>query len=314
MASKKPIKRYAIDLLSDLRRDMEIVKDSTLPAIDLAEVLSVKPSIVVEPHHANAEYDEDYLLFKVDPASLRVGDLVVLGRTPSHQPIVLGTVDYLNEDPFLSPDLQQLKDSFEYLRENTQHWRTSVTNPASLPLSGNDNGDLRFSLADNIIYRWDAAANSWVSVTSASGDYLPLTGGTLSGDVTVDSGASMVLVDPPVDGTDAVNKDYVDSLSFGAGVYPVTNISSVDSPYSLVSGDRVILVDCTLSSITINLPSVHSTGTVYDIKDKVGLCNINNITIVPASGDTVDGDSNYILNTNYEAAQVISDGSNWYLL
>lgn len=312
--AKKKIKRYAVDLLEEMRLDVRTALNQSLPAIDLAEVVSTSPEIVIEPYHTDVIYEEDYLMFNIDPDSLSVGDTVVIGRSPSNHPIVLGISDGNNENPLSDPELAGFINNANLLRENTSHWKASVESFSDLPLAGNDDGDLRYSLTDNIIYRWQADTVTWVSIDIGLGDYLPLTGGTLSGDLIIDTGASITLTDGPIDDTDAVNKIYVDSLVFGPSFFPAASIDHTDSPYMAQISDQVILVDCSVAPVTVNLPPVHISGKVYDIKDASGSASINNILIISADGDTVDGSPSHSLITDYQSIQLVSNGSNWFIL
>lgn len=49
------------------------------------------------------------------------------------------------------------------------------------------------------------------------------------------------------------------------------------------------------------------------IKDSTGGANIYNITVLPFSG-TIDGAASYIMNTPYESATFMFDGTNWFTL
>lgn len=64
---------------------------------------------------------------------------------------------------------------------------------------------------------------------------------------------------------------------------------------------------------TQHIPSAASipSGQSLKIKDGFGDCNINNITITPASG-TIDGQANFVMSIRYQEAVFTSDGDgNW---
>lgn len=318
MASKKLIKKYALDLVEDLRNDALKAKDLDLPAIDLADVIRIKPEIVIEPHHQEIEYEEDYLIFKIDPSTLKVGDTVVIGRDPSHQPIVLGIADGNNEDPFADPDMLAFKENTDYLRENTQHWKSSVTEDADLPTGDNDDGDLRFSKDSNVIFRWDGDGNVWVAASGASGNFVPTAGGNMTGDLIMDPGTMITLPDAPVDPTDVVNKAYVDALfalCCGTPVIPTILIDVTDSMpcYNALVTDQVILVDCSAGPVSICLPAVHTSGQFYEIKDWSGTAATNNITLISDPPDLIELGLTFVMNVNLQAITVISDGTDWYV-
>lgn len=48
-------------------------------------------------------------------------------------------------------------------------WKKSVANFAALPMTGNENGDVRETRNDHIIYAWDAEGNAWILIGSGGG-------------------------------------------------------------------------------------------------------------------------------------------------
>lgn len=85
--------------------------------------------------------------------------------------------------------------------------------------------------------------------------------------------------------------------------------------YNILTSDYYIGVTSTAAPRTITLPSAVTVGNggVYIIKDESGGAAINNITIATTGGQTIDGSSSVIINTNYSSITVNSDGSNWFI-
>ena len=83
--------------------------------------------------------------------------------------------------------------------------------------------------------------------------------------------------------------------------------------YSITTSDEVILVDSSGGPKTITLPGSHSMGERYHIKDKFGTTIPNTITI-SGNGNTIDGNSTFVLTVKMQGVIVLSDGSNWVLL
>lgn len=54
-------------------------------------------------------------------------------------------------------------------------------------------------------------------------------------------------------------------------------------------------------------------GRVLHIKDAGGLAGTNNITVTTEGAETIDGAAQYIMNNNYEAINLYTDGSNWFV-
>lgn len=82
-------------------------------------------------------------------------------------------------------------------------------------------------------------------------------------------------------------------------------------PYTVTAGDaqKVLLVD-TSASRTINLPAA-TTALLFAVKDITGSAGTNNITVVRAGADTIDGvGANRTININYSWTWFISNGTN----
>jgi hypothetical protein len=62
-------------------------------------------------------------------------------------------------------------------------------------------------------------------------------------------------------------------------------------------------------SVTITLPA-GTVGKVYVVKDAVGDANTNPITVV-TTGSTIDGQTSYILNTDWGSISLIYNGIEW---
>lgn len=96
----------------------------------------------------------------------------------------------------------------------------------------------------------------------------------------------------------------------GGSLSSVTTISA-----NATISNVVTLVDTTSTTITVTLPTaVGISGKQYTIKDKAGNAGIRNITIATTSSQTIDGSRTHRINTAYESINVISNGSNWYII
>jgi len=315
MAPRKPIKPYAVDIVRMLRQDVKEAKKRVPTAMDLAEVLSISPQIIISPQNEQVEYDEDYLTFQIDPDSLEVDDVVVMGRAPSGQPIVLGKADWSNPDPFTDPDLIALQDDFNKLKKNTKHVKASVKTVAHLPLDGNTHGDLRIVDEDDSLQKWSGETGTWgVVASSSTGDFVDESGDTMTGDLIMSPGTMITLPDPPVQPSDVVNKAYVDYLFSLVGGGILIQTICVNVNYAALPTDDTILVDTTSNPVTITLPAVHTAGKEYFIKDKFGTASANNITVISADGDTIDLSASFVMNVNYQGIMLISDGTDWFIV
>lgn len=66
------------------------------------------------------------------------------------------------------------------------------------------------------------------------------------------------------------------------------------------------------ADVAVNIPaaSVSGSGFRYNIKN---LSSSNSLTLTPASG-TIDGDSTRVIDTQYEALTLLSDGTNYHIV
>lgn len=89
------------------------------------------------------------------------------------------------------------------------------------------------------------------------------------------------------------------------------NSTSVD--YTLVTTDRVLIVDASSSNITVTLPAAASSpGFTYNIKKSDAT---SNTVIVDGNGsETIDGGTTAVITTQYETIQVVCDGTCWFIL
>jgi hypothetical protein len=72
----------------------------------------------------------------------------------------------------------------------------------------------------------------------------------------------------------------------------------------------------TSSALSLTLPSAPTSGTTIVVKDITGSANINNITIVRAASEQIEGvAANYILDMSRIALKFVSDASgNWWII
>jgi hypothetical protein len=98
----------------------------------------------------------------------------------------------------------------------------------------------------------------------------------------------------------------------GAQVTNYTGVNHAASPYTALSTDYYISADVTAGVISILLPNAPTTGRIFIVKDKVGLAATSNITITTVGGAVnIDGATTFVMNTAYEAASLIWNGSSY---
>jgi hypothetical protein len=91
----------------------------------------------------------------------------------------------------------------------------------------------------------------------------------------------------------------------------MTNRTVVSTtPYAVLATDYYLAVTTSSTAMTIDLPAAPGTNRLFIIKDLSGNAATNNITLTPSSG-TIDGQATYILNSNYQAIQLLFNGTNY---
>ena len=266
MPRHSKLKPYATDIVREIRREQDR-RNKRIPSyIDLAQVDRIKPSIIITPHHSTIEYDDDDLMFQINPDTLEIGDTVIIGQDPSGQPVVLGIAD--SSGGPLARDITELRTAIAQIKRGIK--KLSITT------------------VDN---------------------FLPKTGGTMTGDIIMSSGTKITLPDLPVNATDAVNKAYVDNQTLNV---TTTTISDVDSPYMLLETDGVIFANTTDGNIDIVLPDTHTSGKQYIIKNIAN--EFNEVNIYSGDGDPIDGDPSFTITEGYQATTLVSDGSGWFVI
>lgn len=343
-----PTKPYARKIVQTFREDIRQDRRRTLPVVDTAEVVKSGSSVSIIPHGGRATYDEDYILWLIDPASLSVGDQVVLARDPDENPVVVGKIDALQPDPSLHPDYIDFKRAFLRLKGDTRTWKGPVNTTTDLPLSGNRLGDIRLVLSTNTLYRWDDVSALWVALAGDGGakyldelldvslsptapghvlefdgtnwvnvpeHWIDTTGDTMTGDLIMVTGTMITLPDAPVNNSDVVNKAYVDSAIEAIAEFNAIHTLVVNTDYSFTADDQMLFVDSSATPITVTLPASHSADKIYEVKDYAGTATINTITIVSADGDLIDGLAPSVaLTVNYQSLMFLSDGSDWWIV
>jgi hypothetical protein len=109
----------------------------------------------------------------------------------------------------------------------------------------------------------------------------------------------------------ADNINAVPYMAFGYGqLHTAVRNGVSDSNVTANSGDTIIALTTLTAARTVTLPSASSVapGKQIVVKDESGSCSGGNtITVV----GTVDGSSNYVLNTAYASVRLYSNGSSW---
>ena len=96
----------------------------------------------------------------------------------------------------------------------------------------------------------------------------------------------------------------------GAGSGGGLTTEFVAADVNSAASDTHYLVDCSTASRTITLPASPRAGSVIRVSDESGDAGTNDI-VIAGNGQTVDGDSSFIIDVNNGWAQLSWTGSDW---
>jgi len=95
----------------------------------------------------------------------------------------------------------------------------------------------------------------------------------------------------------------------GLDVSPVTTAVYVASP-----SDNIIHVEYTATGpCEIKLPSAKDCEGKIIVKDAGGNASVNNITLTPASGETIDGAASASIAADYDCVTIYPFDDNWWV-
>lgn len=113
-------------------------------------------------------------------------------------------------------------------------------------------------------------------------------------------------------GTDTTRAVVPADLFTRVVTYTTTALTDSDSPYTALSSDYYFTCDVTAGALTIDLPNAPTTGRVYIVKDATGSAGTHNITVTTVGGVVlIDGAATFVMNTNYESANFLFNGTSW---
>ena len=95
-------------------------------------------------------------------------------------------------------------------------------------------------------------------------------------------------------------------------VMTVTSVASGASPYTVLAADQYISCNVSAGILSIMLPDTTTTGRVIIVKDSTGDAATNNLTVTTVTGAvTIDGATSFVMNTDYESANFIWNGTSY---
>jgi len=97
-----------------------------------------------------------------------------------------------------------------------------------------------------------------------------------------------------------------------SGITPSSYTNVNTSPYVVLVTDEYLSVDSSGGPIIVQLPNAAALSQVFTIKDRTGSAATNNITVTTVGGAVnIDGATTFVMNTAYQAINVIGNGSTY---
>jgi len=91
-------------------------------------------------------------------------------------------------------------------------------------------------------------------------------------------------------------------------------ITVADSPYTVLATDYFISVDSSGGPVVVRFPNAPAPTDTWVVKDALGTAETNSITMTTVGGVvTLDGSATYVFQDNYEANDVLFNGTSYEL-
>ena len=159
-----------------------------------------------------------------------------------------------------------------------------------------------------------ATANNGVLTTGATG--IPvITALSSNGQLIIGSGSGAPAAATLTAGAGVSITNGANSITIAANgsAFAYTNVAHGASPYTVLSTDYYISVDCSLGTVTLKFPNAPTANTTWVIKDRTGSASTNNISITTVGGSvTIDGQTTYKITSNYGAVNLLANSSPTY--
>ncbi len=169
------------------------------------------------------------------------------------------------------------------------------TNTLTTQLTGLTNHSLLVGAGTATITNLGVATNGQLPIGSTGADPVlaALTAGT---NITITNGAGSISID----------------ANSSSQVVAYTAVTNAQTPYTVLSTDYYIGANVTAGVITLLFPNAPTTGRIFVVKDVVGLSASSNITVTTVGGAVlIDGATSYVMNLNYQAIQLIFNGTSY---
>jgi hypothetical protein len=170
-----------------------------------------------------------------------------------------------------------------------------------------------YSSSNNVIAGL-ATANNGVLTTGTSG--IPvITALASNGQIIIGSGSGAPIAATLTAGNGVSITNAANSITISANgsAFAYTNVNHAASPYTVLTTDYYISVDCSAGVVTLKFPNVPTANQIWVVKDRTGNASTSNISITTVGGSvTIDGQTTYKITSNYGAINILANSSPTY--
>lgn len=94
----------------------------------------------------------------------------------------------------------------------------------------------------------------------------------------------------------------------------ILSINQQSSNYTLTVNDYAVLGNTSLGNIIFTLPDAYAAGSGRLYRIKKTDSSVNTLTVVPQSGQLIDGVASYVMDKKTSPISILSDGVGWYIV
>jgi hypothetical protein len=184
-------------------------------------------------------------------------------------------------------------------------------------VESHNGSDAGLKLGGTLITSTAAELNLLDGVTATTAEINLLDGGTSATSTTLVDADRVIVNDAGTMKQVALSdvKTYVNAGGGSGASAPtvVTDSSGTNTTISTTSGiEEVHLISNGANAVTITLPAAATAGSGY--KYNIKRLGTANVTIDGNGSETIDGQTTFVISSQYSAVTVVTDGSNWHII
>lgn len=103
------------------------------------------------------------------------------------------------------------------------------------------------------------------------------------------------------------------TINFLGSSLAYTNVTHAESPYTVLTTDNYISVDCSAGVVSLLFPNAPTAERTWVVKDRTGNASTNHISVTTVGGAvTIDGQTTYLITSNFGAINLLANATPTY--